>query len=200
MPCPHSIASELPTICRRCTIEGFLLPGLFHCCGCVRQQARGLQGRSDCCSPRRDFVPVRARLGLPRQSSRSDMPAMRFIGLAALACLAICPPSSRGQQQPIEFPHDRHVAKGLECIDCHSRVDTRAEAGMPSVRKCMLCHEKVATDGPGVQILRQYAEKSGKCLGSESMSSTRAPMSSFDTLHTCEPVLNARPVMARSAE
>ena len=87
------------------------------------------------------------------------MPAMRFIGLAALACLAICPPSSRGQQQPIEFPHDRHVAKGLECIDCHSRVDTRAEAGIPSVRKCMLCHEKVATDGPGVQILRQYAEK-----------------------------------------
>ena len=84
---------------------------------------------------------------------------IRFPSPAALAFLAICPPLSPAQQQPIEFPHDRHVAKGLECIDCHSRVDTRSEAGMPSVRKCMLCHEKVATDGPGVKILRQYAEK-----------------------------------------
>ena len=83
----------------------------------------------------------------------------RFLRLAALAFLVIWPSSFRAQQQPIEFPHDRHVAKGLECIDCHSRVDTRSEAGMPSVRKCMLCHEKVATEGPGVKVLRQYAEK-----------------------------------------
>lgn len=64
-----------------------------------------------------------------------------------------------GQQQPIEFPHNKHIEQGLACIDCHSRVDTRPEAGMPSVSKCMLCHEKVATDGPGVQILRDYAER-----------------------------------------
>jgi hypothetical protein len=63
------------------------------------------------------------------------------------------------QQQPIEFPHNQHIAKGLECIDCHIGVDSRAQAGLPSVAKCMLCHEKVATDGPGVQKLREYAEK-----------------------------------------
>jgi Cytochrome c7 and related cytochrome c/Class III cytochrome C family len=62
-------------------------------------------------------------------------------------------------QQPIEFPHNQHIAKGLECIDCHITVDTRAQAGMPSVAKCMFCHEKVATDGPGVQKLKEYAEQ-----------------------------------------
>jgi hypothetical protein len=35
-------------------------------------------------------------------------------------------------QQPIEFPHNKHVAKGLECIDCHITVDTAAAAGLPS--------------------------------------------------------------------
>ncbi len=47
----------------------------------------------------------------------------------------------------------------MACIDCHSRVDTRAEAGLPSVRKCMLCHRTIAKDKPGVQALRQYAEQ-----------------------------------------
>lgn len=64
-----------------------------------------------------------------------------------------------GQQQPIDFPHNKHIEKGLECIDCHIYVDSQAQAGIPSARKCMLCHEKVATDGPGVQRLKEYVEK-----------------------------------------
>lgn len=68
-----------------------------------------------------------------------------FVTVAALA------------EQPIQFPHNKHVALGLACVDCHSGADVRAAAGIPSVRKCMLCHEKLATDKPGVQKLRQYA-------------------------------------------
>jgi hypothetical protein len=62
-------------------------------------------------------------------------------------------------QQPVDFPHNRHVALGLACLDCHSTADARAAAGMPSVRKCMLCHEKLATDKPGVQRVIDYAAK-----------------------------------------
>lgn len=62
-------------------------------------------------------------------------------------------------QQPIEFPHNKHIARGLECIDCHTGVDSAASAGLPSVRKCMLCHTKIATTGPGVTKLRDYAKK-----------------------------------------
>ena len=64
-----------------------------------------------------------------------------------------------GQQQPIDFPHNKHVDQGLACVDCHSTADTGARASLPSVTKCMLCHEKVATEGPGVTVLREYAEK-----------------------------------------
>ena len=63
------------------------------------------------------------------------------------------------QQQPIDFPHNKHVDQGLACVDCHSTADTGTKASLPSVSKCMLCHEKVATEGPGVTVLRQYAEK-----------------------------------------
>lgn len=73
-----------------------------------------------------------------------------LLNLCAFAALA---------EQPIAFPHNRHVALGLECLDCHSTADTRAAAGIPSVRKCMLCHEKLAADLPGVKRLREYAAK-----------------------------------------
>jgi hypothetical protein len=62
-------------------------------------------------------------------------------------------------EQPIEFPHDRHVALGLACLDCHSTADTRAAASIPSLRKCMLCHEKLATDKPGVKKVLEFAAK-----------------------------------------
>ena len=71
-------------------------------------------------------------------------------GVWAVAALA---------QQPVEFPHNRHVGLGLACLDCHTTADTRAAAGMPSVRKCMLCHEKLATDKPGVKRVAEYAAK-----------------------------------------
>ena len=63
------------------------------------------------------------------------------------------------QQQPIDFPHDKHIEQGLDCIDCHSHADTGAAATLPSVSKCMLCHEKVAVEGAGVKALREYAER-----------------------------------------
>jgi len=62
-------------------------------------------------------------------------------------------------QQPIEFPHNKHIAKGLECVDCHITVDSGAAAGIPSVRKCMLCHRLIATDKPQVKQLQRYAEE-----------------------------------------
>lgn len=62
-------------------------------------------------------------------------------------------------EQPVPFPHNRHMSLGLACLDCHSTADQRAEAGIPSVRKCMLCHEKLAADKPGVQKVRDYAAR-----------------------------------------
>ena len=62
--------------------------------------------------------------------------------------------------QPIQFPHDRHIRLGMACLDCHSTADLQAEAGIPSVRKCTLCHEKLATDKSEIKKVRAFAGKS----------------------------------------
>jgi hypothetical protein len=67
--------------------------------------------------------------------------------------------SAEGAEQPIAFPHNTHLKLGISCIDCHSGADIRAEAGLPSVRKCMLCHQKLAREKPEVKKVIEYANK-----------------------------------------
>ncbi len=73
-----------------------------------------------------------------------------LLGLCAAVALA---------KQPVLFPHNKHMALGLACVDCHSGADKRAAAGIPSVRKCMLCHEKIAVEKPEVRRVREYAAR-----------------------------------------
>ena len=43
------------------------------------------------------------------------------------------------------FPHDRHVQKGVKCIDCHRRVPlatVATRADFPTMDRCVTCHEK----------------------------------------------------------
>jgi Cytochrome c7 and related cytochrome c len=55
-------------------------------------------------------------------------------------------------EQPIEFPHNVHVAKKIACTDyCHESVTTGPVAGLPSVRTCMICHDAIATDRPRIR-------------------------------------------------
>ena len=60
--------------------------------------------------------------------------------------------------QPIAFSHQQHTGVGLQCLDCHISADTSAAAGIPSVRKCMLCHAKIAVTKPEVQKLATFAK------------------------------------------
>lgn len=73
--------------------------------------------------------------------------------------LVTLPGLAAGTQQPISFPHNTHMKLGLQCTDCHIGADTRAAAGIPSVRKCMLCHAKLATGKPEVQKVIEYSRK-----------------------------------------
>jgi len=77
---------------------------------------------------------------------------VRLIALGAVLCAL--PATAR---QPVEYSHKKHLALGLDCLDCHSGADIRAQAGIPSVAKCMLCHQKMATDKPEVKKVIAYA-------------------------------------------
>ena len=61
--------------------------------------------------------------------------------------------------QPIAYSHKQHLALGLDCLDCHSSADTSSAASLPSVRKCMLCHARIAADKPEVQKMAAYAQR-----------------------------------------
>ena len=78
---------------------------------------------------------------------------------ASVWLIALCAAACFAQQQPIAFPHNAHMKLGLSCLDCHTGADTRAAAGIPSVRKCMLCHAKLAREKPEVQKVIAYAKK-----------------------------------------
>lgn len=62
--------------------------------------------------------------------------------------------------QPIEFPHNIHIEKGLKCTDfCHATVTKGPRAGLPSVKTCMMCHAALATDKPRIKVLAAAAAK-----------------------------------------
>jgi len=62
--------------------------------------------------------------------------------------------------QPIEFPHNIHIEKGLTCLEyCHESVTKGPQAGLPSVNTCMICHAAIATDKPRIQQITAMSDK-----------------------------------------
>jgi hypothetical protein len=62
-------------------------------------------------------------------------------------------------EQPLAYSHKVHVEAGVQCLYCHPNALRSPVAGIPSVEKCMGCHEVMVTDSPGVQELTGYWER-----------------------------------------
>jgi hypothetical protein len=62
--------------------------------------------------------------------------------------------------QPIAFPHNVHIGKGLTCTEyCHESVTKGPIAGLPSVKTCMICHAAIAADHPIIRTIADYERK-----------------------------------------
>jgi len=61
--------------------------------------------------------------------------------------------------QPIAYTHKVHLANGMQCVQCHVGVDTGPDAGLPSVKLCMICHQAIAVDKPEIQKLAAYYQR-----------------------------------------
>lgn len=81
--------------------------------------------------------------------------AHRTIGAAIEEFFNYRPPAV----QPIQFPHNLHIAKGLQCVMCHAGVDQGPDARIPSVKFCMTCHRVIAKDTPEIKKLTAYYNK-----------------------------------------
>ena len=92
------------------------------------------------------------------QAERASVftPARRTAGAAAKEFFGIRPKAV----QPIAFPHDVHVAKGVACTEyCHESVTKGPIAGLPSVKTCLICHAAIATDRPIIQTITELESK-----------------------------------------
>ena len=88
---------------------------------------------------------------LRRQRSQSSRAARTFFGLmvVSLAGCAILEIFEKPKELPLAFSHLVHFEdEGMDCIDCHSKVETSDEPGIPRQRQCMLCHEDLDEEKP----------------------------------------------------
>lgn len=62
--------------------------------------------------------------------------------------------------QPIPFSHWVHVStKQLNCFFCHPNAATSANAGLPPVRKCLLCHSVIASRFWPIARINEYSRR-----------------------------------------
>jgi hypothetical protein len=90
------------------------------------------------------------------------------LGLVLLALLIAVALSAWGRRpadavaaaQPINFPHNIHVQTyKIDCQYCHSDARRSEFAGLPSVARCMGCHQITAADRPEIKKLAEYWAK-----------------------------------------
>lgn len=52
----------------------------------------------------------------------------------------------------LPYSHRVHVQDaGIQCLFCHSKALRAPQAGLPSLQKCMVCHEYITLDDPAAQ-------------------------------------------------
>ncbi len=67
-------------------------------------------------------------------------------------------------EQPIPFSHRLHVTdKEIDCFYCHSYAERSLNAGLPSVDKCLGCHDYIIPKHEEILKLKAY-KKSGQPL------------------------------------
>ena len=71
--------------------------------------------------------------------------ALVIVGLAAVSA-AIWGISyvQKPPAQPIDFPHKRHTAMGIQCLYCHPGANRGPSSGLPTPSKCWGCHQQLA--------------------------------------------------------
>lgn len=78
---------------------------------------------------------------------------------AMIIFLYTYPHRGLGPRQPIYFSHRVHAGvKGINCRFCHSGVDRSRRAGLPTVEKCLYCHNYIIPLHPQIVKGRRHYE------------------------------------------
>jgi hypothetical protein len=60
--------------------------------------------------------------------------------------------------QPIEFPHQTHIAVGIQCLYCHPGALRGSSPGLPTEAKCYACHQQISITSPELDKLTVYVK------------------------------------------
>ena len=61
--------------------------------------------------------------------------------------------------QPVPFSHKTHAGQlGVNCVYCHSFVETAAHSNIPTAQVCMSCHSQIQKDNPKLAPVREAYE------------------------------------------
>ena len=82
-----------------------------------------------------------------------------IFGLLIIGGVTWLTQAADGPEQPIEFMHTVHVEQNdIDCVFCHRNVETGAEATIPAIEQCMMCHKVINGENPKVENPLHIAE------------------------------------------
>jgi len=59
------------------------------------------------------------------------------------------------REQPVPFSHAHHVGDdGIDCLYCHTTVESSSFANIPPVKTCMDCHSQIWSTSPTLEPVR----------------------------------------------
>ena len=89
---------------------------------------------------------------LPRRVSRRSLGLLFVLFMLLLAAVVVLAQSPEDVPdptvEPVAFNHKTHVDKGIDCLYCHSNAPRGQVASVPSVEKCIGCHQVVTPQDP----------------------------------------------------
>jgi hypothetical protein len=108
----------------------------------------------------RRFVPAQSRL----QRRASALAVLVVVSLLVTLGLRGGAAALSPAAEPLEFNHGKHVSAGVQCLFCHPGGLNGPVSGLPSLQKCMGCHENVALNSEQSQhtvsiLLRHWEDE-----------------------------------------
>jgi hypothetical protein len=99
--------------------------------------------------------------GQPRRSYARSAFFLTILGLllvvGAILLATLLFRTRIGPAQPIPFSHRVHAHdKQISCYMCHEQARFAANAGVPPVQTCLLCHSHIIVTYPPIEQLRCY--------------------------------------------
>jgi len=64
--------------------------------------------------------------------------------------------------QPINYSHKKHIALGMQCLDCHKGATEKDQAGLPGTEQCMVCHRTIKPESAEIKKLAEINKRRGK--------------------------------------